>query len=108
MPDYASATIELLRPENGGRSLPTTAVDGQYRPHLRTDPNGEYLGVCLVDGPIVLSPGDQADVTFLLVYEVDYSPLQPNRTFEIVEGRQIVGRGVITKRWSEESPTVQQ
>jgi len=109
VPDYASANIQLFRPEDGGRSHPVSGVGCQYRPHLRVDSDSEYLGVCLVDGPVVISPGDQANVTFLLIYSVDYSPLKPNQTFQIVEGPHVVGRGIITKRWAQSSsPSVQQ
>ncbi|MDT5061911.1 MAG: hypothetical protein QOH63_2370 [Acidobacteriota bacterium] len=104
MREYAAAIIQLLAPEHGGRTIPTTAIDCHYRPHIRLNPNSAHLGVCLVDGPNELLPGSTANVTFLLLYpEVDYTSLLPGTNFQILEGNHIVGSGVIAQRWAEEA-----
>jgi translation elongation factor EF-Tu-like GTPase len=103
MQEYAEAKIQLLAPEHGGRTTPTTAIGCNYRPHVKLDSDSAYLGVCLVDGPEQLLPGTVTEVVFLLIYpEVDYAALVPGANFQILEGEHIVGSGTITRRWSEE------
>ena len=103
MMQVINAIITLLPAESGGRTTPTTAVACHYRPHLRVEPNGPYMGVCLIAGPERLYPGDEATVTMALVYygSVDYSALASGASFEILEGPTVVGHGVVTKGLSE-------
>jgi len=103
MHHYASATIEMFDAEHGGRKTPTTAVGCEYRPHLRRSVDCEMLGVCFVDGPETIVPGEQVVVTLLLMYDgIDYSSLIRDATFQIVEGPHVVGKAVIKDRWSSE------
>ncbi len=112
MDTYAEVWIELLTPEQGGRSLPlhlSTDESRTYKPHFRTvGGDGEYLGVEFVDGPddpVRPGAGTFATVRFLYAPEVDYRALVPGARFEILEGRRVIGRGEITRRGEDSVPT---
>jgi hypothetical protein len=68
-------------------------------PHLRVGPDGEYLGVRLVQGPAELRPGDSADVVF---DGIDYSALRVGARFGILEGPRPVGEGEVAHERIEE------
>lgn len=94
MPKLVDARIRLFVPEQGGWRSPVDASSGLYAPHLRIGPNGEYLGVRLVQGPAELRPSDSAEVTFELMYDsIEYSTLRVGNHFEILEGLHAVGEG---------------
>jgi hypothetical protein len=84
-------TPVFLRPRDGAR----------YMPHLRVG-GAEHLGVMFVDGPPVTTPGEEAVATAGLMYEVDYSALQPGAEFEVLEGLRRVASGRVLRRWTEE------
>lgn len=87
------AEINLLETRAGGRERGIDASGG-YRPHVRVD-GGELLGVEVVGGDRWIEPGESAVVDLELLYDVDYSLLQPGTTFSIVEGPRRVGTGVV-------------
>jgi translation elongation factor EF-Tu-like GTPase len=101
MQNFASATIEMFDEQHGGRSNPTTAIGCVYRPHLKLGTQDQFLGVCFIDGPETITPGQTVDVSFLLLYDgVDYAGLVRGVAFLIVEGPHVVGKGIIRERWS--------
>jgi len=84
------AVVTFLRPEEGGRRRPV--VDStSYRPHLVVE--GQYLGVQFTGDGTILTAGEDHRVTLRLMYEVDYSALQPGTEFSVREGRRTVGTG---------------
>ena len=97
MPEFVRAEVCLYRPA-------VNAQDGSYRPHLRVGPDGAYLGVCFVDGPARLEPNVCAEVTLALMYTgVNYAPLEIGTEFEVVEGRNVAGRGTVQRHGRAES-----
>jgi hypothetical protein len=106
--DYLLLRIIPIPHDQGGRKLPFIARPGNdtaYRPHVRIGPSGEYLGIAVVDGPEVVSPGVECDITVALVYRdagVDYAPLQPGVEVEVVEGARVIARGRVVRRWVED------
>jgi hypothetical protein len=101
---WADVFIELLPTEQGGRKYPLELCNdnpGQYRPHLRViGGSGELLGVAFMDGPDEpVFPGGCTNATVKCLYPgVDYAELIEGANFEILEGPNIVGRGVVTQR----------
>lgn len=103
MADCIDAHIRLLPPSEGRRTpiFPCTKGRHAYRPHFRVDA-GEPLGVTFINGPEILAPGQEADVTVALVYwdtAADYSALQPGVSFEVLEGTRRVGTGSVLRRY---------
>ncbi len=73
-------------------------LDG-YRPHLRIG-EGEYLGISFFDvGPA--APGVSLRAKAKLMYwpNVDYSSLTPGVKFQVMEGSQAVGQGMVVIGW---------
>lgn len=68
----------------------------EYRPHFIVKGTNDYLGVCFIEGDAV-ALGKKTNAIVQTVYtQVDYSALlQPNVKFDILEGRNIVGEGVV-------------
>lgn len=79
---------------------PVFLVGGTYRPHLRAQPSGEDLGVAFVEGPPVTRPGERAQATAALAYDIDYSVLQPGAELEVLEGNRRVATGTVLRRWT--------
>jgi hypothetical protein len=106
MSEYIEVELTLLPAASGGRSGLVSlagALGIRYRPHLRLHPTGEHFGVEFVDGPRTTQPGDTVWAIARLVYEVDYSGLQPGAEFEVLEGgHQRVGTGTVLERWASE------
>src|SRR5262249_22786005 len=105
--EYVALHLRALAPSESGRQTPFAGRPRRkafYMPHLRVGPESEYLGVAFVDGPEWIHPGDEADATVALIYTdtgVDYSPLVVGASIEVVEGRHVVARGQIVRRWIE-------
>ena len=101
---WADVFIELLPTEKGGRKYPLDLCNdnpGQYRPHFRViGGSGELLGVAFIDGPDEpVFPGGCTNATVKCLYPgVGYAELVEGADFEILEGPNIVGRGVVTRR----------
>jgi translation elongation factor EF-Tu-like GTPase len=101
---WADVFIELLRTENGGRKYPLDLCNdnpGQYRPHFRViGGSGELLGVAFMDGPDeAVFPGGSTNATVKCLYRGESSAeLVEGAKFEILEGPNVVGRGVVTRR----------
>ena len=89
------ARIALATTEAGGRQGPINLRSG-YQPHLRVR-DGDLLGVEFHLGvERWLNPGESADVELKLLYDVDYSALEPGVSFAILEGPvHEVGNGTI-------------
>ena len=67
-----------------------------YRPHFVIKGTEEYIGVQFVE--IENAPFGEhllCEVEFLFYGLVDYSKLVPDAKFEIREGRNIVGEGIV-------------
>jgi hypothetical protein len=97
---YAEVWIELLPTAEGGRTSPIDLDDAGYRPHFCVE-DGEYLGVEFVDGPPEpLPPGGKSYATVRFAYwpTVCYDALTVDKSFEIMEGARVIGRGRVTRR----------
>ncbi len=100
----------FLTREQGGRPYVPylQAGSGGYPAHLVAQPPDvrkashieDYLGVSFLDGPDWIIAGESARFLLELVYHprVNYDALQPDATFTIREGGQIVGFGTVV-RW---------
>jgi hypothetical protein len=101
-----SAVVTLLHELDGPRVI----SHGKYRPHVVVGPSTQreaitegrtllekYLGVAFVNAEGMLNPGEEAEVTMLLMYhpDVSYSELVPGATFTLREGPRIVGFGKV-------------
>ena len=95
------ARLRLAPTSDGGRSTPIRPSSGDYRPHVRVA-GGELLGIRMVEGPAILSPGEEAEVVFEPMYldRVDYSPLSTGVQFELMEGKTVIGLGTVVHRVS--------
>jgi hypothetical protein len=100
MQEVALASIIFFNTENGGRTTSVSEQGCQYRPHVQVGPEGQYLGVCFIDGPETIPLGIETEVILLLVYhpKVDYSALTLGTQFQILEGPHRVGSGIVTGR----------
>jgi translation elongation factor EF-Tu-like GTPase len=87
------AEITLFETQGGGRKQRISGRGG-YKPHVRVN-GDEMLGVELVGGRQEIEPGESAQLDLVLLYDVDYSSLQPGAEFTILEGNRPVGTGVI-------------
>ncbi|MDT0013464.1 hypothetical protein [Listeria cossartiae] len=76
-----------------------TVPEAGYRPHfvMELDEEKEYLGVEIYDIEVdALDSAGYAMCTFLYEQEgVDYSKIQPNTSFMVMEGATVVGRGTV-------------
>jgi hypothetical protein len=103
--DYARINLTFLSADEGGRQRAPALDAGIYRPHFRVGTHGEYLGVAFVVGPRNVTAGEEVSATVRLVYadlDVDYGPLQEGVSFEVLEGRHVVARGVVTRRFQSD------
>ncbi|WP_438018875.1 hypothetical protein WMF18_07250 [Sorangium sp. So ce315] len=97
----ARVCLQFISSAVGGRATPAVLSEA-YRPHFRVE-DGEYLGVQFVaggDAPAPIGvPGVPIDaqVTFPYAPQVNYEPLRLGVQFQVLEGRRIVGVGVITE-----------
>ena len=101
MTDWLEVQLRLKLPEQSGRKTPVLPRGGYYAPHFRVTPGSEFLGVAFTDGPPEIVPGADATVTVALIYDVDYSALQPGASFELFEGLTVIGTGSVLRRWTE-------
>jgi translation elongation factor EF-Tu-like GTPase len=74
-------------------------ADGQgYRPHFRIIGCSELLGVQFVEGPDrYIHPKEKVQAKAELIYypDVSYENLIIGKEFEILEGTNIVGKGIV-------------
>jgi len=93
MKNSIRAAVSMRDEAQGGRHAPFTAG---YCPHLVVG-DGLLLGVRVAEAPSPVFPGTDAIVSFELLYpdNVDYSALEPGASFNIIEGPNIVGSGVV-------------
>jgi len=83
------AQIFVLSKEEGGRHTPFASG---YRPQFFFGVT-DVTGVILVDDGAVVSPGDQAEISFALNKPVG---IEPGVRFAIREGGKTVGAGLVT------------
>ncbi|MBC6147556.1 hypothetical protein HCA24_01500 [Listeria innocua] len=87
--------VEVTFYSNARKTVP----EAGYRPHLvmELDEEQEYLGVKIYDIEVdTLDSTGYAMCSFLYEQEgVGYSKIQPNRSFMVMEGASVVGRGKI-------------
>lgn len=70
----------------------------EYRPHFRVTGDSEYLGISFFDCPqSLVRPSELVDAKVSLIYypNVPYEKLKDGQTFDIIEGRKIVGKGTV-------------
>ncbi|MBC2329242.1 hypothetical protein [Listeria swaminathanii] len=76
-----------------------TIPEAGYRPHfvMELDEEKEYLGVEIYDIEVdALDSAGYAMCTFLYEQEgVGYSKIQANKSFMVMEGANVVGRGTV-------------
>ena len=84
------AQIFVLSKEEGGRHTPFASG---YRPQFFFGVT-DVTGVILVDDGAVVSPGDQAEISFALNKPVG---IEPGVRFAIREGGKTVGAGLVTE-----------
>ena len=88
-----NALVTMKSAAEGGRR---SAFSVGYSPHLVVDA-GELMGVRVAAAPPQVLPGAEATIEFQLLYapNVDYSALLEGTSFDIVEGPNVVGTGVV-------------
>ncbi len=86
----ASARVELLAADAGGRKGPITS---SYRPLLRFRSLDTSATFQLPSGQTELAPGASANPVELRFSEA--VPLEKGQSFEILEGGKTIGKGVI-------------
>ena len=99
----ADVTLRFVPPTQGGRVPPAAFSGGLYRPHFRVGSAGEYLGVVFLQGPQNATADAEFDATVALIYDVDYSPLQPGAEFEVLEGPRVVATGRVVRRFEDDA-----
>ena len=79
------------------RKTPPNLNNGKHYPHLLIKGSERLLGVNFIDGEdVTFDKPIQANA--LPVYEtVDYSDLQAGSEFLIMEGRNVVGEGIVNE-----------
>jgi len=100
--DWLEVRLRLKPLEQGGRKTPVLPRGGYYKPHFRVSAGSEALGVAFTDGPPEVVAGAEATVTVALIYDIDYSALQPGTAFEVLEGLRVIGAGHVVRRWTDE------
>ena len=109
MYEWADVHVRFLTPEEGGSDFPRhlhASSGARYMPHLRVGPEGEWLGIAFMRGPSPVSPGVEAEASVLFLYTdggVDYSPLTEGAAFDVLEGRRVIGRGRVIRRYQTET-----
>jgi hypothetical protein len=98
----AEVTLRFIPPSLGGRASTPGLRGAWYRPHFRVGATGEYLGVVFLIGPEQVLPDIEIEATVALIYDVDYSPLQPGVGFEVLEGARRVATGRVTRRFEDD------
>ncbi|HAB9834341.1 TPA_asm: hypothetical protein GZJ98_00930 [Listeria monocytogenes] len=95
MKSQQSFMVEVTFYSNARKTVP----EAGYRPHfvMELDEDWEYLGVEIYDIEVdTLDSVGYAMCSFLYEQEgVGYSNIQPNRSFMVMEGASVVGRGKI-------------
>jgi hypothetical protein len=95
----AKVVVQFVDMNVGGRAG-STYLNNRYRPHLRVG-DGEYVGVAFCGGdssePIRTGVCVSAEVSFVYAPNVDYAPLIAGSQFQVLEGKRIVGVGVVTE-----------
>ena len=77
---FIEATLLLLPPDVGGRSVPVSPREGSYRPFARV--GGALSRVRVFEGPPRLAPGDEALVMVELEHDELPIPGMEIRLFE--------------------------
>ena len=73
----------------------TNKVNIGYRPHLALPNSDELLGVQFIDLLDEVITNQPTLAVIETMYDIDYSSLQVNTIFDIREGQNIVGKGII-------------
>lgn len=87
----------------GKRKTPTRLSDGSYRPHFIIKNDSEYLGVQFIDGEeFAFEKEILGIVQPIHIDTVDYSKLISGTEFFILEGKNLVGEGVVIEKFETE------
>ena len=85
------------------RKTPVKFSDRNYRPHFVIKNDSEYLGVQFIEGEeLVFEKEILGIVQPLYTDTVDYSKLIPGTEFFILEGKNLVGEGVVVENFKTE------
>jgi elongation factor Tu len=90
-----TATVYLLRTEEGGRRTP---IASGYRSALAFEPDSDDLldAVMELSGRDELQPGDSGTVRLRPLNTAYWQGIaQPESPFEVREGKRVIGRGTI-------------
>lgn len=76
---------------------------GNYRPHLVIKNDFEYLGVQFIDGEEFVFEKEILGIVQPIYTEtVDYSKLVQGTEFFILEGKNLVGEGIVIEKFKAE------
>jgi hypothetical protein len=60
------------------------------------------LGVVFLVGPEPAAPDTEIEAVVAMIYDVDYSSLQPGVEFEVLKGARRVATGRVTRRFEDD------
>ena len=60
------------------------------------------MGVAFLDGPVHAAADTKIEVAVALIYDVDYSVLQPDVEFEVLEGGRRVAAGRVIQSFEDD------
>jgi hypothetical protein len=97
------STLECSRWPNRGYNMPHFVVGDPSQSEAKVCENTiteEYLGILITDAPDELAPGNNAELTLVLIYWRDetYSNVVPGATFTLREGPKVVGFGEVLSK----------
>ena len=87
-------SCKFFSKEDGGRSSGPPPLGPHYRPHLR---GRDYLGIRFCEDIAAPHAGQEITTFIECMYEpeVDYSEVEPGKSFDIMEGGSRVGIATI-------------
>lgn len=77
------------------RTSPPNLNNGMYYPHFVIKGTEEYLSINFIDGEDVIFDKEIGANALPLYETVDYSALQADTEFFIMEGGNVVGEGIV-------------
>lgn len=85
------------------RTTKVSLSDGNYRPHFVIKNDSEYLGVQFIDGEEFVFEKELVGIVQpIYIDTIDYSKLIPGTEFFILEGKNLVGEGVVIEKFKAE------
>ncbi len=101
---YVKAKVLFYSPSRGGR--PFVPIRDDYAPYLRSGLFAEDLAIRINGMPLNGNYEIEYEVELELSYHprIDYSPLMEKSQFKLIEGRKIIGKGIVTSVIYQRSP----